>query len=110
MTQKISIQYQLANSTKKCVALIMYTMEREEDLLKTSCYIEASLPHILPWLPARNFIVRSIHENGHYRPLLNESDYGNTVDAILFMEKAYNAIMVKEKLPVLEDEHELLSV
>lgn len=107
MKNKIAITYQQLNSTIPCSFQLFYTIQTIEKKLSVTCYIEATDPHYLPWLHSRNFVTTYIQENNGYIPLFNESDYTSTVDAILFIEKATQAIMAKEGYQILREEQEL---
>jgi hypothetical protein len=103
MSNKISIDYSLSNRNTSCVVSLLYTRETNEDILAINCHIQSTEPKVLPWLHLKGFEIKSILSDGAYSPLFNDQNYVRSVEAALFIDTAYKAIMTKEKLRLHSD-------
>ncbi len=80
---------------------VSYNIQLEDDIHVIRCNIIPNSKVVPYWLRPRKFAFRSRLIDGVYNPLFNDNDYINNMDTVLFIEKAYEAIMKNEKLKML---------
>lgn len=95
MAKEITIAYEV-NGLEVSV-LVTYHVEMAGDIQTISCTINTGSFHVPAWLQLRKFELKSILSDGCYMPLFTDNDNIKNINAILFIDKAYNEIMDKEK-------------
>lgn len=98
--KKISLLYRLAHGRESCTLSVVYSLEHDGNQLSLLCYIDASYPHVLPWLQTRNFVAKFLISNETYLPVSDYADYEKTMDVALLREEIVSAIMGKESFSV----------
>jgi len=78
---------------------LTYNIQKNGEIQTIACSVDGT---ILPqWLQLSKFEIMSSYDHGKYTPLFNEIIYGKNMDTVLFIDKVYLEIMVKEKMKVL---------
>jgi hypothetical protein len=81
--------------------LLNYELEKNGDMVQIKGHVEAAYPNDLGWLQLRKFELKAMKGAGGYSQLFSDAENIKTVDAALFVDKAFSTIMKKEKLRVL---------
>jgi hypothetical protein len=100
MNKSIKIFY---NSDFDSFIQLYYDIELQDNIHVIHCSIATTDRKAIPyWLHPRKFDFRSLCIDGSYSPLFNGNENINNRASIMFIEKAYEAIMENEKLTILE--------
>ena len=100
MEKSITINYLLNNKAASVSVLLMYSIERSDNLQTVTCTITKSGDVIPLWLHPHKFEIKSMFNNGKYETLFNFENNAKNLDAALFIDEAYAAIMTREHLKV----------
>lgn len=100
MTKEISITYTPASDNRTNAVLLHYTLHREDEDLTLNCTVVSSYPGTDSWLRMRKFSMRALLQGKRYTALFDFEHADESLDAALFIDKAYKAIMQKEKLAI----------
>jgi hypothetical protein len=80
--------------------LIAYTIESLDDIQSIACTINPGSFNVPSWLQIRKFELKSIKSDEGYMPLFSDNGNIKNMDAVLFIDKTYDAIMQKEKFKI----------
>jgi len=100
MEKSIIIDYVLSSKATTVSVLLNYNIERLNNIQTVSCTITKSAELIPLWLHPHKFEIKSMYNNGKYETLFNFENNTKNLDAALFIDVAYAAIMSKEHLKV----------
>lgn len=95
MAKEISINYEV-NGTETAVPL-NYIIEMIGAVQTIVCTVRTSGFHVPAWLQLRKFELKSVLSDGSYMPLFTDNSNIKNMDTALFIDKAYDEIMIKEK-------------
>lgn len=96
MEKEISVSYEVNNTI--ITVLVAYKIELNEDIQTISCTVNPVSFTVPQWLQLRKFELKSIRSNdGDYMPIFTDNDNIKNINAALFIDRAYNDIMKKEK-------------
>ena len=96
MEKEITIQYEVNGNSVS--VLVSYKIEANADIQTISCTVNPGSFNVPTWLQLRKFELKSIlSDEGDYSPLFNDNENIKNINAVLFIDKAYNDIMAKEK-------------
>lgn len=79
---------------------VRYETEMLGNVQTITCRINTGGYHPPVWLAIRCFELRSIIEDGIYTPLFIDNEHIKSVNAALFIDKAYHQIMAEEHLTI----------
>jgi hypothetical protein len=96
MSKYISVGYFFSNSMVD--VQLTYTTQVQGNVHTIVCSVDGN--RIPFWLQLRKFEMLSLHEKNVYVPLFNEVNNGKNMDTVLFIDTAYNNIMLAEHLKV----------
>lgn len=100
MEQSITISYLLSSKAATVSVLLKYAIERAGNIQTVLCTIAKSDDAIPLWLHPHKFEVKSMFNKGKYETLFGFGNNERSLDATLFIDCAYAAIMHKEHLVV----------
>ena len=100
MEKSITINYLLSSKAASVSVLLKYNIERADNIQTVTCTITKSEEVIPLWLHPHKFEIKSMFSNGKYETLFNFENNAKNLDASLFIDEAYAAIMTKEHLKV----------
>lgn len=96
MEKEITISYEVNNS--EVAVLVSYKIELNDDIQTISCMVNPGSFNVPQWLQLRKFELKSILSgDGDYMPIFTDNENIKNINAVLFIDKAYNDIMRKEK-------------
>ncbi len=95
MEKEITVLYN--TGSREDAVQVCYTIGMANGVQTISCSIRQINFHSLHWLQLRKFELRSILSAEGYMPLFSDNSNIKNRDAVLFIDKAYRDIMVKEK-------------
>ena len=100
MEKSITINYVPSNKADTISILLKYNIERADNIQTVTCTVTKSTDIIPLWLHPHKFEIKSMFSNGKYETLFNFENNAKNLDAALFIDEAYAAIMTKEHLKV----------
>ena len=100
MEKSITVSYLLNNKATSVSVMLMYNIERLDNIQTITCTVSKSEEAIPLWLHPHKFEVKSVFNKGKYETLFNFENNTKNLDAALFIDEAYAAIMTKEHLKV----------
>jgi hypothetical protein len=100
MEKSITVSYLLNDKATSISVLLMYNIERADNIQTVTCTINKSNEMIPLWLHPHKFEIKSMYHNGKYETLFNFENNTKNLEATLFIDEAYAAIMTKEHLKV----------
>ena len=98
MEKSITISYLLSSKVSSVSVLLKYNIERTDGVQTITCTVAKSDELIPLWLHPHKFEVKSLFSKGKYETLFNFENNAKNLDAALFIDQAYAAIMTREKL------------
>ena len=105
MKKSIWVHYEQSNGRGSCDVNISYNISEEDDVHVFSCMI-TGMEGKLSGLPGKKFSVKARLVDGKFMTLYNEVNHFQDIDASLFIDRAFEEIIKKEKLKM----HDLSSV
>ena len=100
MEKSIMVSYLLSSKAATISVLLMYNIERADNIQTVTCTVTKSEELIPLWLHPHKFEIKSMYNNGRYETLFNFDNNTRNLDATLFIDEAYAAIMTREHLKV----------
>ena len=100
MEKSITVSYVLDSKSASVSILLKYVIERADNIQTVTCTIAKSDEVIPLWLHPHKFEVKSMISKGKYETLFSFENNAKNLDAALFIDHAYAAIMNKEHLQV----------
>jgi hypothetical protein len=100
MEKSITISYELSSKASSVSVLLRYDIQRADNIQTVTCTISKSAEVIPLWLHPHKFEIKSMFNNGKYETLFNFENNAKNLDAALFIDEAYAAIMTKERMKV----------
>ncbi len=94
------VSYLLSSKAATISVLLMYNIERADNIQTVTCTVTKSEELIPLWLHPHKFEIKSMYNNGRYETLFNFDNNTRNLDATLFIDEAYAAIMTREHLKV----------
>ena len=94
------VSYLLSSKAASVSVLLKYVIERADNIQTVTCTISKSEEVIPLWLHPHKFEIKSMINKGKYETLFNFENNAKNLDAALFIDQAYAAIMTKEHLLV----------
>ena len=95
MQKTITILYKVNNLEYSVI--ISYKIEMNEQVQTITCIVNPGTFNFPPWLQLRKFELKSHFSSGVYVPLFTDNGNIKNMNAVLFIDKTYNDIMVQEK-------------
>lgn len=100
MEKKIQIPYNIVSRQMDTVVSVSYNIERLSKEILINCNVLIEEGGHNSWLSVRKFQLKATHINGYYSLIFNDRNMLQALDATLFIERVYIAIMKAEKLAV----------
>jgi len=100
MNRPITINYLMSNKAVTVSVLILYNIERIENLQTVTCTVTRNEEAIPIWLHPHKFEIKSVLNQGKYETLFNFENDTKNLDAALFIDLAYATIMAKEDMVI----------
>jgi hypothetical protein len=100
LEKSIIIPYLLNSKGSSISVLLKYNIERSDNIQTVTCIVTKSEEAIPLWLHPHKFEIKSMINNGKYETLFNFENNTKNIDAALFIDQAYAAIMNREHLIV----------
>jgi hypothetical protein len=97
MEKIITIGYSTYEHAQQVLIPVSYEKEDDDNIQTIRCKISLPQNEIPAWLKPHKFEIRAMYNGNSYQVLLNETRGVHTLDAILFMEKAQEALFLAEK-------------
>ena len=100
MEKSITISYLLSNKATSIAINLLYNIVRTDNIQTVTCTIPKSAEAIPLWLHPHKFEIKSVINNDRYETLFNFENDTKNLEAALFIDEAYAAIMSKELMQV----------
>ena len=100
MEKSITIPYMLSSKASSISINLAYKIERVENIQTVTCTVTKGTEVVPLWLQPHKFEIKSQFNNGKYETLFNFENNAKNLDAALFIDEAYAAIMTRERLKV----------
>lgn|SRR5690242_4208750 len=93
----IVVPYKLSTTGQLVSIPVSYTIENEDNVRTITCTVNPG-NSLLPFWLQRKFNIKLLFTDGCFVHLFDESNIIKNLDTSLFIDQAYDSIIMKEKL------------
>jgi len=101
MEKQISIPFYSPSQHSAIIVVVNYIHEQHLELLYLTCTVDRTTAQLPDWFQLREFEFKAVVDGNKYRKLSVNNDSA-TMDSMLFVDLAYQAIMEQESPGFLE--------
>ena len=102
MEKQITVLYKIGD--REDAVQVCYSIATNQNIQTISCNIRQVNFGSLHWLQLRKFEMKSMQSSEGFMPLFTDNANIKNKEAVLFIDKAYNAIMSREHFKIAEPE------